>query len=379
MPRPIQSIIHLNAMSHNMQVIKDFLTKSTHQPALCAVIKANAYGHDIEHTVNGFAKADMFAVIQMTEAIRLRQYGVKKNILLLAGFYDLEDLNHIDQYQIQTMVHTQFQLDLIKHNPPKHPISIYIKINSEMNRLGFELSELPHIFKQAKIMQDKGYIDQIHFATHFPSSDNLYNNVLPFTDQIFSTLNQMIPKEERKKHIVTLANSATLLRYPNLGHPDYQMVVRAGIISYGLNPFPKSFCAPLPLKPVMELTSQIIAIRSLQAGDPVGYNSQFIAQQPMKIAVVAAGYADGYPREVNKNAYVLVHNTPCTIIGKICMDSMMIDITHLEDVQLFDSVILFGEGVLTADTVAEFSHSIPYTIVSKTTERVICTPNPTKD
>lgn len=350
MPRPIRAVIHQHNLEHNLAVIRQKIG----QAKIWSVMKADGYGHGIKRIWRGLKDSDGFAVLDLHEAILLRNEGWKGPILLLEGFFQADDLAVIDQYQLTTSVHSRWQLAAIEQAPLRKPISVYIKLNSGMNRLGFSVDEYADIVSQLNQMEN---VADVTLMSHFANSDLVEGTQVPLAKiQQFSQLS--LP--------TCIANSGAVLWHKNT-HYDW---VRAGIVLYGASPSGKwGDIAEYGLKAVMTLQSEIIAVHDIEAGQSIGYGSRFTSGKPMRIATVACGYADGYPRHAPTGTPVWCHGQRCALLGAVSMDMLTIDISDCPEAAIGSQVELWGEN-LPVDDVAQSAGTIGYELLCALARRV---------
>ncbi|CAQ84063.1 MULTISPECIES: catabolic alanine racemase DadX [Photorhabdus] len=351
MPRPISATIHLDALENNLAVIRNKVGNSK----IWAVVKANAYGHGLRCIWPHLDQADGFALLDFNEAILLREQGWQRPILLLEGFFQPEDLRIIDEYQLTTVVHSHWQLKAIEAANFSHPINIYLKLNSGMNRLGFPADQYREVLSLAKNIRQIG---QITLMSHFANADKK----IGVTEQ----LNVIDSVSQGLNISQCLANSGACLWYPQT-HRDW---VRTGIALYGASPSGKwEDIADVGLKAVMSLKSEIIAVQNLKAGDKIGYGSKYTAPGPMRVGTVACGYADGYPRCAMTGTPVIVNGVRTQMLGAISMDMMTVDLTPCPQAQIGSPVELWGQN-LPVDDVAGVPGTIGYELLCALAERV---------
>lgn len=355
MPRPIQTHIDLPALTHNMSIARRHAPKAR----VMAVVKANAYGHGLLHAAHALRKADGFALLELDAAICLRDAGFRHPILLLEGFFSTQELALLEKYRISTVIHHNEQIDMLaKCN--YRGLEVFLKMNTGMNRLGFMPEQFSDVF--GKLSRNPS-VKQINVMTHFATADGVINNI--YLKKQLQTFKQIIKHCPHSGHSCSLANSAAILRYPE-AHQDW---VRPGLMLYGASPFSNQSAFDLKLKPVMTLTSRIIATHHLKKGDKVGYSGSFQANRPMRIGIVACGYADGYPRHAPTGTPVLANNQRCQLIGKVSMDMLAVDITDAKDVQIDSSVTLWGKG-LPVEEIARSAGTISYELLCSVSTRV---------
>ncbi|MGN6527699.1 MAG: alanine racemase [Burkholderiaceae bacterium] len=373
MPRPIQALIHTEALAHNVARAR----AAAPDARVWAVVKANAYGHGIERAFEGLRGADGFALLDFAEAERVRALGWRGPILMLEGCFEQRDLELCSRLGLWHAVHCEAQIDWLAEHKTHTPHRVFLKLNSGMNRLGFT----PTAFRGAWARLDKlPQVDEISLMTHFSDADGPRG-----------VSHQLAVFEEATRDLAgerTLANSAATLRHgvgplaqaPRVGG-DW---VRPGIMSYGCSPdYPEHTIADWDLRPTMTLRSKVIGLQALQPGDTVGYGSTFTAGDPLRIGVVACGYADGYPRHAGTGTPVLVDGVRTRIVGRVSMDMITVDLTPVPHAGLGSEVTLWGVGprpagtpqeapapVLPIDEVARAAGTIGYELMCALAQRV---------
>ena len=362
MSRPAVAHIRLDAFRHNYRVAKE-----QHAGSALAVVKANAYGHGAVQCSKAIeTEADGFAVACLEEALELRHAGIKNPILLLEGFFEALELPDIAANDLWIVVHAQWQLDLLLASKLAKPLHVWLKLDSGMHRVGFSPSEYIKAFAQ---LDNHENIAKIVHMSHFANADDLSsthtNQQIAVFQQTFNQLNS----SSHKSTEISLANSAAIL-----GWPQAQATwSRPGIMLYGAHPLEANAQNPINaqsklLRPVMELTSRIISIRTVSKGESVGYGSIFTAQRDTKVGVVACGYADGYPRLAssgNKNgqnniaAPAAVEGKITQLIGRVSMDMLFVDLTDMPTAVIGSQVELWGDQIA-ANDVARSANTIAY-------------------
>ncbi|MDP3609173.1 MAG: alanine racemase [Methylophilus sp.] len=348
--RPIQATVSQHALAHNLNVVKQLAPHSK----VMAVVKANAYGHGLFNAAQGLNTADGFAVLGLNEAIDLREAGFTQTILLLEGVFDARELNIAASYHVDVVVHSQPQIAMVQQASLIAPIHIHLKMNTGMNRLGFE----PNAYQQAyDVLKDSANVAGITLMTHFATADETLGVDKPLDTFHSATRHMANPK--------SVANSASILRYP-ITHLDW---VRPGIMLYGATPVSGTPIEYFNLKPVMHLTSELIAVQTLSAGESVGYGQRFTAAQTTRIGIVACGYADGYPRHAPNGTPIAVNGKLTQTLGRVSMDMLFCDITHIAEAQIGSAVELWGSQV-PVDAVAEAAGTVGYELLCAVTPRV---------
>ncbi len=351
MPRPIRATISPDALAHNLLVARAYAGGAR----IWAVVKANAYGHGLERAARALEGADGFAVLDFQEAARLRLAGVTKPILLLEGFFKPADLPLLPKYGLTPVIHNPEQVEMLRLAALPGEIDVYVKVNSGMNRLGFNLESLRPAYNAIRMHpQVKG----LTLMTHFADADGAsgVKGQLEWFAEL--TKEFQVPR--------SLANSAALIRFPEETRGDW---VRPGIMLYGCSPFVDRSAESLGLKPAMTLASEIIATQHLQQGERVGYGFSYEAAGEMTIGIVACGYADGYPRNAPTGTPVLVNGKRARIVGRVSMDMISVDISDIPEAYIGSPVTLWGEG-LSADEVAAAAGTVGYELLCALAPRV---------
>jgi alanine racemase len=325
-----------------------------------AVVKANAYGHGIERAVQGFAEADGLALIDLDEARRARAAGWSRPILLLEGLFDAPDVEMARTLALTVVVHHDEQVRLLETAPSGAPIDVHIKLNTGMNRLGFAPGEFAAArARLARLPSVR--IDAL--SMHFANSDRLdaQSGPVSMVEQLdrFEAVCRDLPAPR------CVSNSAALFLHPPLA----EAWVRPGIALYGATPAAERPASELGLRPVMTLTSRLLAIRNVQAGEAVGYGSRFVARRPTRIGVVACGYADGYPRHAPDGTPVSVAGRRVPMAGRVSMDMITVDLTDAPEAQVGSPVELWG-GQIPIDEVATQAGTVGYELMCALAARV---------
>jgi alanine racemase len=357
MPRPLSATIHLDSMQHNLARARACAPDAK----LWAVVKANAYGHGLERGMRGFAAADGLALIETEGAVRLRQLGWTKPILLLEGVFDASDVPLLAEFGLDSAVHSIEQIKMLEYTQLYRPIDVHLKMNTGMNRLGFKPQD--YAAAHARLRAIPG-IRNITLMTHFANADELEHPRLTIVEQVrrFRAGADGLPGER------SLSNSGGVLQQAALAAELSNDWVRPGIMLYGGTPGGPS-ASEYGLLPTMTLASAVIGIQQLVAGDSVGYGSRFEARVPMTVGVVACGYADGYPRHAAHGTPVIVDGVRTTLLGRVSMDMMTVDLTKVPNARVGSKVTLWGDG-LPIDEVAEAAGTIGYELMCALAPRV---------
>jgi alanine racemase len=358
MPRPIEALIHRDALAHNLARARAAAPDSR----VFAVVKANAYGHGIERVYEALRGADGFALLDLAEAERVRALGWRGPILLLEGVFEPRDLEWCSRLELWHVIHCSEQIDWLAAHKTERPQRVFLKMNSGMNRLGLR----PEVYRAAWArLNALPQVDAIALMTHFSDADGargIAHQLARFEDTT-----RDLPGER------CVANSAAILRHGVPGVTGEW--VRAGIMSYGSAPdFPEHGLQHWGLRPTMTLRSKVIAVQSLQPGDTVGYGSSFTADRPLRIGIVACGYADGYPRHCGSGTPVLVDGAATGTLGRVSMDMLAVDLTPQPRAGPGSEITLWGHGphgaMLPIDAVAHAAGTIGYELMCALASRV---------
>ena len=340
--RPAHALIDLAALRHNYQ-----LAKSLSGRKALAVIKANAYGHGALEAAAALQDlADGFAVACIEEALPLRQAGIDKPIVLLEGWFEAAELALIQQHDLWPVIHHQGQVDELLAAAISQPLTVWLKLDTGMHRVGFAPAQYPQVWQQ---LQASGKARVATHMTHFARADELDCPATEAQLALFRQCTATLPGES------SLCNSPATLAWPQ-AHGDW---LRPGIMLYGATPFAQPQAAAEQLQAVMQLESRIIAVRELPAGEPIGYGARYRTTRPTRVGVVAMGYADGYPRHAPDGTPVLINGQRSQLLGRVSMDMLTVDLTDLPDSGLGSPVRLWGQG-LNASEVASAAGTIAY-------------------
>jgi alanine racemase len=339
MSRPAIAHVRLDAFRHNYRA-----AKQCHGGKALAVIKANAYGHGAVHCAKSIeGEADGFAVACLEEALQLRQAGIFEPILLLEGFFEAAELPEIVAKDLWIVVHSQWQVEILLAAKLIKPLHVWLKMDSGMHRVGLSPTEYVKAYERLN-----GHINvaKIVLMTHFANADNLNSEHTLQQIMIFQNTIHGLDAQ------TSLANSASILGWKQV-KCDW---TRPGIMLYGADPLK---IGDTKLKPVMQLTSQIISIRSIKNGESIGYGSIFTAERDTLVGVVACGYADGYPRSAVTGTPMAVDGKMTRLIGRVSMDMLFVDLTDIPSATIGSQVELWGNHVL-ANAVAASAGTIAY-------------------
>jgi alanine racemase len=350
MSRPIQASISATALRHNYAAAK----RAALQSKVFAVVKANAYGHGVERASRALVKADGFAIVEIEAAVAMRERGVAQPILLLEGFFEASELPVIAASDLAVVVHSEEQLRMLEASRPPKRLDVFFKVNTGMNRLGFPI---PAVRPSLERLRKSDRAKSITLMTHFATADDSRGIAEAMRRFDAATAGLDLPR--------SLANSAAIFAHPE-SHAD---VARLGIALYGATPFADRSAESLALKPAMTLASRLIAIQDLAAGESIGYGAGFTCERPMRLGVVACGYADGYPRHAPSGTPVLVGGVRTKTAGRVSMDMITVDLANVPEARVGTPVVLWGEG-MPIDEVAVSAGTVGYELMCALAPRV---------
>lgn len=352
--RNTQICIDLSALVHNIGRVKNFAPTAK----VMAMVKANAYGHGAVACLPALQDVDALGVACLAEAKVLQEAGWQKSLVVVEGAFSFDEWAYCVAHNIQCMINQPQQLQWAMDLPTK--TTIWLKLNTGMNRLGFSADNIGEIAKQ---LHNLGY--SLILTSHFANADVLDHPLNQIQIDIFNKVLSELKHQVSENIQGSLCNSAGIVNFPNCHHAW----VRAGIMLYGATPVSHASAKQLDLRPVMSFSSQIMAIHQLAVGETVGYGSRWRAEKPSKIGIVAVGYADGYPRVVNQQAFVMSENgEKLPIIGRVSMDMLMVDLTDNQHIDIGTKVELWG-NLPTIDEVASWNETISYELLCVVTQR----------
>jgi len=348
-----EAVINLKALSDNY----DLLKKKCGNKPVVAVIKGDAYGHNAVKVAKTLSQADMFAVSRIEEAQELRDAGIQQPILLLEGCFCKADLEEAAREGFHTAIHCKEQLQDLQQADITKPISVWLKLDTGMHRLGVQPCELSDYVQQIEATEKLA--GPVGFMSHFSRADELS---LPTTQKqidLFLAQTSQFPGPK------TLANSAGILYWSD-SHLDF---MRAGIAMYGISPKADETGSELGLKSAMTLQTKLIAVRKHKAQQPVGYGETWTSERDTYMGVVAMGYGDGYPRTAPEGTPVFINGRIVPISGRVSMDMITVDLGPDAKDKVGDTVEFWGEN-LPIEQVSNHIGTIPYELVIKLTRRV---------
>ncbi len=364
----VQASVNLNAIQHNLLEVRKKLKDKT---KLMVIIKADAYGHGAVPLAKALGKSgeiDAFGVAIIEEAVELREAGIDNPILIL-GYTPKEQYDQVVYYGVaQTVFQYEMALALSEEAIKQGKTAkIHIKLDTGMNRIGF--SDTQNSLEEIKRIAALPGIEVEGLYSHFARADE--------TDKA-STLNQLeryikfaarLEKEQIMIPIKHIANSAGIIEFPQA----YFNMVRCGIATYGIYPSDMVDQNEIKLIPAMELKTHVIYVKDVEAGEGISYGATYVTKEKRRIATIPVGYADGYSRNLSNYGKVIIHGRFAPIVGRICMDQFMVDVTDLPEVKQGDSVTLLGrdgEANISAEELSIWSHSFAYELVCTVGKRI---------
>jgi alanine racemase len=343
--------IDLSSLRSNLAAVRRLCPRSH----VMAMVKADAYGHGLLPVAKALSAADGFAVARLHEAMLLRNGGITQRVLLLGTLLDAKELAACSAQNIDVTAHDECSVGSILAQAHRTPLRVWLELDSGMHRLGLS----PDAFVEADriLSGHPGILELIHM-THFSSAHHATTQVMEGQLERFWTCHKASSNAK-----VSLANSAALIANPAT-HMDW---VRPGIMLYGENPFVARY--HVPLQAAMTVTARVIAIRDLHVGDPVGYSGRWTAARPSRLGTVGIGYGDGYPRQANNGTPVWIGGSLVSLVGRVSMDSLTVDLTECRQVSVGEEAILWGPE-LSAVEVARCADTIPYELFTSVNQRV---------
>jgi alanine racemase len=347
------AVLRLDAVRHNLAKVRALAPAAK----VMAVIKANGYGHGLLRIARVLADVDAFAVARVDEGIRLREAGCTHPISVLEGFTAVDVLDTMLRYQLDTVVHCFEQLAILQNRPEQAQLSVWLKIDTGMNRLGFKASDFADVYQA--LQQCAVVKSPIGLMTHLASADEADDDLTCRQIHLFNEITNgySVPR--------SIANSAGLMAWQE-ALSDW---VRPGVMLYGISPFPDRTGQSLGLQPVMSLQSHLIAVKPIGKGETLGYGGSWRCEKNTTVGVVATGYGDGYPRYAKVGTPVLVNGRRVPLIGRVSMDMITVDLASQPHAKPGDPVMLWGNE-LPVEEIADCADTIPYTLVCGITQRV---------
>ena len=347
------AVLNQAALKHNLKRVRQCVPRAK----VMAVIKANGYGHGLIRVADALREADALAVARVDEGIHLREQGTEHRIAVLEGFTCRDELEQHCRFDLEPVIHTPDQLRWLESGENRGSLSVWLKLDTGMHRLGVDGADFLSVHE--RLRRCHAIRQPVSLMTHLASADDLDN---PTTEQQIRLFGELTAGCEGERSI---ANSAGILGW-HQSHTDW---VRPGIMLMGASPFPDRDGAAHGLLPVMTLHSRLLAVKSLEPGDAVGYGGDWVCTGPARLGVVAVGYGDGYPRSAKSGTPVLVNGRRVPLVGRVSMDMITVDLSDCPHAQIDDPVILWGRG-LPVEEIARWASTIPYTLLCAITQRV---------
>ena len=345
--------IHLGALRDNLRRVREFGPGTR----VMAVVKADGYGHGLERVARALDAADAFGVAGIADGQRLRAAGVAQRIVVLSGHDEPGDLAEMRRLRLDTVVHNDAQLEALAAGRDGRPLRVWLKLDTGMHRLGFAPERAREVHARLRAMPSVE--DGVLLMTHFANSDVFDDALTTRQIECFERATSGLDGE------CSLSNSAAILGWPQ-AHGQW---VRAGGALYGISVVAGKIGADFGFRPAMTLSTKLIAINRVRKGEHVGYAATWAAPEDLDIGVAAIGYGDGYPRHAESGTPVLINGTSASVIGRVSMDLITIDLRAHPNAKIGDPVVLWGHG-LPVETVAAHAGTIGYELTCGVTRRV---------
>ncbi|MDB9949258.1 alanine racemase [Porticoccaceae bacterium] len=353
MSRPTRAVIDIQALRHNYQLAQSLAPESKTIP----MVKANAYGHGAVKVSQALADiAPAFGVACIEEALELRDAGIKQPILLLEGAFDAAELKLAATKGFWVMVENHQQKEAIINADLAMPLTVWLGVDTGMHRLGFQPEDIAEVYKT--LNSSRNISQPIVFTSHFACADDLNNKATLKQIDAFKACAPVTALQ-------SLANSAAILAWPK-AQREWQ---RPGYMLYGNSPFAVPQENADQLKPVMSFESAVISLRTIAAGESVGYTANWTAERDSTIATITVGYGDGYPRNATNGTPVLINGVRCPLVGRVSMDMITVDVTDLREVAIGNKALLWGPE-LPVNEVASHCDTIGYELLTRMPGRV---------
>lgn len=351
--------IDLSAITHNLALIREILPNKK----IVAMIKSNGYGHGLVPIAKTMKSIDALGVATIDEALQLRRENILNDIIVMRGFSTSDELSvFLNDPHLIACVHGHHQLAVLENTSFKESDSlrIWLKVDTGMHRLGFAHAEFQSVYARLNAFSliEKNFV----VCTHLADADNVDTTFTKEQLNRFEKTTANIPNEK------SILNSAGIMAYPEFAH-DW---IRPGLMMYGISPFqmhdPHN-AVMTSFIPAMTLTSKLIAIKKVNAGTKIGYSCTYTAQRDMLIGIVGMGYGDSYPRQAKNGTPVLIRGERCPIVGRVSMDMITVDVSHVSNVAVDDTVILWGRDLLVSE-VAQCVDTVSHELLCHLTGRV---------
>ena len=360
MIRLIRALVDTAALRHNLGTVRAYAPGAK----VMAVVKANAYGHGLVSTALALADADSFAVARLEEGIALRSAGIRAPIVLLEGVFSAEQLSEAAHHNFELVVHDPLQLKLLEAHRGAERLSLWIKVDTGMNRLGFTPEAFRPALERLRALTVPAL--ELRVMTHLARADELKQPMTGVQLTRFQkALNESNVATGPQRLVTSIGNSAAILGWPN-AQGDW---VRPGLALYGVSPFGDETAYTHGLKPVMTLETTVLTVREVKRGETVGYAGAWRAERDSTIAILAAGYGDGLPRHLTNGTPVLIGGARYELVGRVSMDMIAVDVTGAPKVITGNKAIIWGEG-LPVEEIAVHAGTIPYELLCGVSQRV---------
>ncbi|MEA3506478.1 MAG: alanine racemase [Elusimicrobiota bacterium] len=358
--RPTRAVISLNNIRNNFRIINE-LTGTEIMP----VVKADAYGHGAVRVANVLQSegAAMLGVATIEEGVKLRENSITTDILVLGSIFPFENFREIIKYNLTPVIASIKSARVLEKfaSSAEKKVRVHIKVDTGMGRIGISPATAAKLYKYAV---DSGYIEPEGIFTHLAAADSDYL----FTCRQIKDFSELAGSLNPHPKYIHAANTAGIMKYPD----SHFNLVRPGLALYGL--FPDGVeKEKFNLAPALSWESAIIFLKDVKKGTPISYGGTWKAPDAAKIATLAVGYADGYSRMLSNRGYVIIRSTKCPVVGRVCMDMIMVDVTGVEDVQVGDRALLIGETErvsMSAEELAALARTINYEITTCISSRV---------
>lgn len=354
MTRPTRAIVDAQALRHNFSEVR----RRAPGARVLAIVKANGYGHGLVWVAKTLSDtANGFGVASVDEALVLRESGIRSPIVLLEGFFEAVELPLLVEHELSIVVHHEWQVRALESAALDRPLPVWIKIDTGMHRLGLAPAQFAPVLERLKRAASVG---EIRTMSHFANADEPDRRAdVQAQIDLFQRTTQDFGLER------SLANSAGIVAWSD-SHFDW---VRPGIMLYGGDPQTSEAAKRFNLRPVMTLTTALIAVANRKKGDPIGYGPEYRCPVDMPVGVIAIGYGDGYPRRMPAGTPVLLNGKRVPIIGRVSMDMITLDLSTQPHAKPGDPVVMWGDG-LPADEVAGHAGTISYELFCHVAKRV---------
>lgn len=345
-------LIDRSAIKHNLQKVRELVPNAQ----LMAVIKADGYGHSMEVAASALDQADEFAVTGLDDVERLRGQGIDKPITMLSPTFNTDDLNQMSAQRVRPVIYDLGQLDALSGLDPSAELDIWLKVDTGMGRLGLCIEDA-HLIA-SRLLSHSG-INSVSAMTHLANADD------PEHPSNLRQIKQFLKfAEEHDFKQLSIMNSAGTVAFSD----HAKDLVRPGVMLYGISPQSGTSAMSLNLRPAMTFKSELISIKRLPVGSPIGYGSRYALDSDSTIGVIACGYADGYPRHASSGTPVLINGMYVPLIGRVSMDLITVDLGEVR-ASVGDSVTLWGEAN-PVEQIAKLSGTIAYELICGITARV---------